>query len=152
MSNTNDDSLMEYYERFPSVLKKALKENKVRFFPNLCKEYQPIEVYRSVRIVKNIKEVITKEDFYSQVERDLPGVDKDDIGNYSCSCFETIEEIWDRLHYPKKNKKIAKGVIYDNEGPIAKDKGSTHIHWFLYDGVDPSDRFEVINYEKVDNS
>ncbi len=92
------------------------------------------------------------QDFYSQAERNLPGIDFDDIGNYSCSFFEKIEDIWEVLHYPRKNKKIAKGVIYDKDGPIIKEIGWSHIHCFLYEGVELSDRFEVIEYEKMDNS
>lgn len=59
-----------YYEKFPDVLKNALKENKVTFPTELQKRYKDIDVvYRGIRLVKGKKESIDRTDFLSQAER-----------------------------------------------------------------------------------
>lgn len=140
----------EYYNRFPSVLKRALNENKVTFPDSLMKEYEEIKVYRGMRFVEGKKEYLEKSDFLSQAERELPGTDYDDIYEYSCSCFENVNELWVAFKLPRKNKRIAQGRIKCEKGPIIKETQSTHMHWFLYEGVDPSEDFEVYSYEKMD--
>lgn len=53
-----------YYEKFPDVLKNALKENKVTFPTELQKRYKDIDVvYRGIRLVKGKKESIDRTDF-----------------------------------------------------------------------------------------
>lgn len=141
--------MKDYYERFPNVLKEALRQEKVSFPETLEKEYAPRVAFRGIRFIKDKKENIEKNDFLSQVERRLPGVDYEDIMEYSCSCFESIDELLIAFSLPRKNKGIAKGKIKCENGPIIMEKQGTHIHWFLYDGIDPSEDFEVCKYEKM---
>lgn len=146
-----------YYLKFPSVLKKALQDKVVKFPEELEKSYETFHVYRGIRYKAGEKENVDKTDFLSQAERRLPGTDYDDIGEYSCSCFEKLEEL--RLAYslPRKNKGIAEGTMSCEAGARWKDRNDmwdTHWHWFLYDDIDPSRDFKVCNYEyeKVDTS
>lgn len=133
----------EYYDRFPTVLRKALNERKVKFPETLEKNYDSVVAFRGIRFINDRKEAVDKSDFLSQAERRLPGVDYEDIGEYSCSCFENIDELLIAFSLPRKNKGIAKGKIRCENGPIIREKEGTHIHWFLYDEIDPSEEFEV---------
>lgn len=150
MCEGNKDTMDDYYSRFPVVLRTALKEKQVVFPSVLLKSYSPELVYRGIRFVKDKKECVEKEDFLSQAERALPGVDYGDIGSYSCSCFRTVEGLVKAYQLPRKNKAIARGMIRDENGPIIKEMESPHIHWFLFSGIDPSNDFEVCKDEKMD--
>lgn len=136
-----------YFMRFPSVLKKALQSERIIFPECIMIKYEPLIAYRGIRIIPDSKITVTKEDFKSQVERNLPGTNFDDIGNYSCSCFMDMAELKAAFKLPRKNKGIAVGLIRDNYGPYILEDDSSHIHWFLYDGVDPSSDFKVIKDE-----
>lgn len=146
----NKKELMEYYGHFPSVLRNALEKGLVVFPDNLEKKFEPIEVYRGIRYKIGEKEKSMKEDFLSQMERNLPGYDPTEIESYSCSCFEDKQELINAMHMPRKNKKIACGHICADYGPCVKEKESSHIHWYLFEGVDPSDDFEVCSDEEMD--
>lgn len=133
-----------YYEKFPDVLKNALKENKVTFPTELQKRYKDIDVvYRGIRLVKGKKESIDRTDFLSQAERKLPDTDYEDIGSYSCSCFEDLEELELAFKLPRKNKAIAIGRIREINGPIWKNKEDSHIHWFLYKDANTVEDFHI---------
>lgn len=146
-----------YFLKFPSVLKKVLQDKTVTFPKELQQEYKPIHVFRGIRYVIGEKEEIDKTDFLSQAERNLPGTDFEDIGSYSCSCFEDVEELVLAYQLPRKNKCISDGMMKCELGPLwndLDDEWETHRHWFLYENVDPSNDFKVYeyDYEKVDTS
>lgn len=143
-----------YFMKFPSVLRKALQSNKVRLPQTLQKEYEPLRVFRGIRYKLGEKECVEKADFLSQAERNLPGTDFDDLGSYSCSCFEDVKELELSFKLPRKNKGIAEGIMKCENGARLDDNEGTHKHWFLYDEVDPSCDFRVYNYddEKMDRS
>ena len=46
--------------------------------------------------------------------------------------------------FPRKNKAIAKGKIKKEFGPIDVNNKTSHIDLYLFEGIDPSDEFEVI--------
>ena len=140
----------DFFDRFPFVMRHALKEEKICFPSDAEKEFDDIMVYRGIRLVEGKKEHIDKSDFLSQVERKLPGIDENDIYEYSCSCFENIEELKLSYKIPRKNKAIAKGRLKSVKGCIIRDCKNTHINWFLYEGADPSEDFEVWENEKMD--
>jgi len=143
IQGTRKNMNKDYYLRFPSVLRNALKEGKVGFPKDLETEYGSEEVYRGVKYTEN-KKKITQEDFKSQMEKGLPGFSETDIKSYSCSCFRDLEELHMAVHFPKKGRAVAKGIMRSEHGPRVREKGTTHIHWYLYDEIDPSDEFEVI--------
>lgn len=127
---------------FPATLKEALASGRVELPGNLLYEYEDISVYRGVKYTKN-KTEIDETDFYSHVERSLPGVDIDDINNYSCSIFEDLEELRMWTKFPNRRKAIAKGIIRQQYGPRDEADKKTHINLFLYDNTDIYKEFEV---------
>lgn len=46
--------------------------------------------------------------------------------------------------FPRKNKAIAKGLIKQEDGPIDIDDSTSHVNLYLFENVDLSDRFEVV--------
>ena len=138
---------MEYYNKFPKVLKNALIDGIVSFPNSIQQNYDELTVYRGVRYSKD-KTIIDKTDFLSNVERNLRNpmvpADHEDISNYSCSCYLKLEEMRTLAKFPRKNKAIAKGKIKKEFGPIDVINKTSHIDLYLFEGIDPSDEFEVI--------
>ena len=75
-----------------------------------------------------------------------PMIPADDsrITSYSCSLFMNIDELHQLTKFPNKNKAIAKGLIRSKFGPIDINEKTSHIDLFLYDNIDPSSEFEVV--------
>ena len=138
---------LSYYNRFPTVLKDALISEKVRFPNSLQCEYEELCVFRGVRYTAT-KTAIDKSDFLSYVElkkiNPMIAADDSKINNYSCSLFMNIDELHQLTKFPNKNKAIAKGRIRSKFGPIIINEETSHIDLFLYDNVDPSNEFEVV--------
>lgn len=138
---------LEYYNRFPAVLKNALISGKVSFPSSIQHEYSNMAVYRGVSYSKT-KTTIEKNDFLSNMERHLQNpmvpVDDEKIDDYSCSCYLDIEELRMRAKFPRKNKAIAKGVIRNEFGPIVINQKTSHVDLYLFDDIDPSAEFEVV--------
>lgn len=138
---------VEYYKKFPIVLRSALLKGEVAFPDSLNKEYDSLIVYRGVRY-NSIKTEITKDDFCSNVEQMLKNpvivADTEDISSYSCSCYLEVDAIRLYAKFPRKNKAIAKGVITKEFGPIDINNDTSHIDLYLFDNVDPSNNFEVV--------
>ena len=137
----------EYYNKFHTVLKDALINGVIQFPASLQQEYEDLTVYRGVSYSKN-KSVIDKSDFLSNIERSIKNpliiVDDEDVAYYSCSCYLDISEMRTRAKFPRKNKAIAKGIIKKEFGPIDINKDTSHVDLYLFDGVDPSNGFEVV--------
>ncbi|MBR1702181.1 MAG: hypothetical protein IJ716_09540 [Lachnospiraceae bacterium] len=137
----------ECYNKFPKVLRDALRNEKVMFPQTLRWEYEDMAVYRGIRYTKQ-KSFVDKSDFCSNIERHLANsmvpADDHDIGSYSCSCFMDIDQLRLIANFPRKNYAIAKGMIKKEFGPIDVNDETSHVHLFLYENVDPSGEFEVI--------
>ncbi len=138
---------LSYYNRFPTVLKDALISEKVRFPNSLQCEYEELCVFRGVRYTAT-KTAIDKSDFlsYMELKKINPMIPADDsrITSYSCSLFMNIDELHQLTKFPNKNKAIAKGLIRSKFGPIDINEKTSHIDLFLYDNIDPSSEFEVV--------
>lgn len=138
---------LSYYNRFPTVLKNALISEKVRFPNSLQCEYEELCVFRGVKYTAT-KIAIDKSDFlsYMELKKTNPMIVADDskITSYSCSLFMNMDELHLLTKFPTKNKAIAKGLIRDEFGPIDINEKTSHIDLFLYDNVDPSSEFEVV--------
>lgn len=138
---------IEYYNRFPLLLRKALIERKVEFPDCLERDYSDLSVYRGVKYSKQ-KDYIEKEDFLSNIERKqnnpMVPADSDDIRDYSCSCYTDLNEMRMQAKFPRRNHAIAKGNIKKEFGPIFIDANTSHVNLYLFDNVDPSKEFEVI--------
>ena len=137
---------IEYYSRFPGVLRKALLEGKVAFPYSMQVDYDELCVYRGVKY-NSQKTAIDKSDFLSYMEQDrnpMRPVDDTDISSYSCSCFLNMDEIRVCAKFPRKNKAIARGIIKKEYGPININTKTSHVDLYLYKEVDPSREFEVV--------
>lgn len=138
---------MEYYNRFPTVLKNALITGTVKFPSSIQQEYTELTVYRGVSYSEK-KTVIDKSDFFSNIERNIKNpmvpVDYENISDYSCSCYLKIDELRMRAKFPRKNKAIAKGFIKKEFGPIDINRDTSHVDLYLFDEADPSEGFEVV--------
>lgn len=138
---------IEYYNRFPTILKDALINGRVCFPQSLQREYMETTVYRGVSYSAN-KQTINKNDFLSNIERNITNplvpVDYDDISSYSCSCYLKIDAMRLYTKFPRKNRAIAKGIINKEFGPIDVNNSTSHIDLYLFEDVDPSAEFEVI--------
>lgn len=138
---------LEYYKRFPVILRKALTEGKVIFPNTIKKDYSDICVYRGVKY--NISKIeIDRTDFlsYMELKENNPMImaDETKINSYSCSCFLNLSELHMQTKFPSKNKAIAKGIIKQEYGPIDINEDTSHVDLFLFEDVDPSCEFEVI--------
>ena len=149
--------MKEYYLRFPSVLKNALKNNVINMPDNIEIEYDDITAFRAIRFIKDKKEVLEKRDFLSQIDLKMTGdknflkYSEDDVDNYGTSVYDDKEELVLGFKLPKKNKGIAIGLVKKECGPVSRSDEDSHILWFLYDGASPEKYFEVVEYyEEVD--
>lgn len=115
----------DYYDKFPAILKNALKNETVIFPKHIEYKYKSLYVYRGVKITAN-KQNIDESDFLSQIEITVKfpwaaarNIDKTNIEFYSCSCYTNLALMEKITHFPYKNKAIAQGEINDKLG--AKD-------------------------------
>ena len=138
---------LDYYNRFPGLLKNALTEGKVSFPDTLICEYEDMEVYRGVSYTKE-KMQIDKSDFISKMElkvnNPMIAVFEEEISSYSCSCYLDIEQMRINGKFPRKKMAIAKGIIKKEFGPIDINNDTKHVDLYLFEGIDPSAEFEVI--------
>lgn len=137
---------LEYYNKFPNILKKALLNNKVKFPETLQYNYDNLYVYRAVQYT-NKKRTIERSDFssYMELKEKNPMIvaDENNIECYSCSFFKNIEEMHIRTKFPSKNKAVAKGIIKKEFGPININESTSHIDLYLFKNIDISKEFEV---------
>lgn len=147
MNLNTQQATLEYYNRFPTVLKDALISGKVRFPDSLQSEYKEMAVFRGVKYTEN-KTGIDRSDFLSHVERrnNNPMFLADDtkISSYGCSFFMNMDVMHQLTKFPSKNKAIAKGIIRSDFGPIDVNEETSHTDLFLFNNADPSSEFEVV--------
>lgn len=146
-------------EKFPDVLKSALKTNKVSFsgIGNILCDFERIP--RAIRVITREQDnnsPICEKDFLSHIERyrlgeRIKGVSEEtekDIGYYSCSFYE--EKSKDKLirimKLPKKRKRMIVGYIVKNNGIICTNEDG-HIHLWLYKDSKIHEQFSYVNSE-----
>ena len=139
---------LEYALKFPAVLRKAIQNGTIKLPEKLKTEFDEIHAFRGITIKTDAHQYpLDRSDFCSQMEKlqtnpDLP-VNPNEWENYSCSCFKDLEELKLCFHLPRKRKGIAEGAITKEQGACIEDD-SAHVHWFLYEGADPSPLFTII--------
>lgn len=137
----------EFYLKFPCVLKSALLKGEVAFDEaHTLIEYSKIDVYRGITREKDDNSEISKDDFlsYAELGRKPARGRKADIGWYSCSFYTEKDELELALKLPRFNKKISKGFIKKENGPIRKSEKDSHIHCWLYEDSDVEKAFKVV--------
>ncbi len=145
----------EILNKFPCVLKNALYSKKVTLPDNVEFKFDDFIGYRMISRKVNDDTPINKNDFLSQAELKeigkplARGIDINDISFYSCSLFKDSKQLQIILHLPRKNKKAIKGIIKMQNGAIRQNAETSHIDWWLYDDVNVSKDFEVIEDEQI---
>lgn len=134
--------------RFSAVLQAAIQDGTVVLPENLQTDFNDIHCYRGVKVKEQeTSRQLCRDDFNSQMEQRqfncCLAVDPSKWEDYSCSCFKDIDELKISFHLPRKNKGIAEGQITKTFGACIEDD-SSHVHWFLYEGADPSPNFQII--------
>jgi hypothetical protein len=82
-------------------------------------------------------------DFQSYAQIDMAtgrfprrGMDPNNIEYYGVSLFLTKESVENALKFPRKDKKIAVGCVYEEAGPSELREDTGHVSWWLYDNID----------------
>ena len=132
--------------RFSAILQKRIDAGLFEFPDGTLFQYMPISAYRMIeRSIDDFSEV-SIEDFRSHAERGIVPknrgskkkqgsveyVNRPDY--YGVSVFTSKEEMINRLHLPRENRKIAQGMVCCEGGPILPSQEDSHICWWIYDG------------------
>lgn len=126
-----------FYLKFPSVFKMALQSGKVSFEEEVEVNYDEFEAFRGIfRREGESFSPLSRDDFKSQAEQGKKPSARNG-GNsssfYSCSVYTDYKDIEVALNFPKQDRKIAKGVISQDNGCIYKSKDVSHVDWWLYE-------------------
>lgn len=142
----------EVLMKFPVMLRSKIEEKEIEFPDKTEFNYDDICAYRCITRKKSDYSAVTREDFCSNAElgrkvikgesRDLEKVPE----YYGVSLYQDKKELIIRLSLPQKNRKIVKGSIYQQGGPILKGHNK-HICWWLYENADVSG-FEIESEEE----
>lgn len=128
----------ENYLKFPSVLREKLRNGEISFSRNTRFSYQPMQAYRGIQRSKNNYEPVSKKDFLSYAEKNVcrRGINKNDAHYYGVSLFVNKESVENALNFPRKDKKIAVGKVYEKAGPSELNQETGHICWWLYEDAE----------------
>lgn len=144
----------DFYKRFPCTLCSALIEGIVKFNPDdlsIKDKYDDFTAFRVIHRQPEDDTPINQKDFHSQAEQIEYGTYRgpktmniNDIGTYSCSVFTDAKDLVNIMHLPRKTKKMIQGLISDTDGLIQASGTDSHVHVWIYSGIDLSSKFEVI--------
>lgn len=133
------DDKLEYYDKFPAIIKKQLVEG-VFCFPKGTEFKYPLFIaYRSIEREDGDDSPISREDM-----RTHPELGRQKPRNvlewdwYSTSLFTDVEELKQRLHFPKPKSKIVVGNVIAEGGPCYRKPASSHVSWWLFEDADVS--------------
>lgn len=138
--------------KFPVIFQEKLINKEIELQDNVEFDYDDIYAYRCVTRKKEDNSVVTRDDFKSNAEKGRRTIrgesgDLEKIPEYyGVSLYEDKSELMLRLKLPQKNRKIVKGNIHKEGGPIRKGN-NTHICWWLYEDADVSG-FEIEDCEE----
>lgn len=142
----------EVLMKFPVMLRCKLEEKEIEFPDKTEFNYDDICAYRCITRKKADYSAVTREDFQSNAELGRTTI-KGESRNlekipeyYGVSLYQEKKELIIRLRLPQKNRKIVKGNIYQQGGPMLKGQND-HICWWLYENADVSG-FEIIKEEE----
>jgi hypothetical protein len=133
----------ENYLKFPKELREKLQNGETHFSSRAQVHYEPITAFRGIRRKKEDLTPVTVMDFQSYAQMDIAagkfprrGMNPNNIEYYGVSLFLTKESVENALKFPRKNKKIAVGNVYEEVGPSELCEATGHVSWWLYEGVD----------------
>lgn len=136
------------YDKFPAILRDKLKNGEIKFPANTQFVYEPVIAFRGVDRSPEDFSSVTLNDMRSNAELKRTNVrgktyDVDDPHYYGVSFFSNVDLVKQALKFPRKNKKIVKGYIFQEGGPKHFIEETNHTCWWLYQGVDVS-HFEFV--------
>lgn len=129
----------EYYKHFPDYLKSKLLDGTVKLPTHTLFKYSQILAYRCIsrQINDNTPfNIYDMRSYYEEGKRPRGRIiDDNDPFLYSVSLFKNLNELKNILKFPRPQKKIAKGYIYQEGGPQYSDSYNSHINWWLFKNV-----------------
>lgn len=128
----------ENYLKFPSVLREKIQKGEFKFPQSTRFSYQPIQAYRGIERDENDYAAVSNKDFMSYAEKNVcrRGINKKDPHYYGVSLFVNKESVENALKFPRPDKKIAVGKVYEETGPSEINEETGHVCWWLYDAVE----------------
>lgn len=126
------------YLKFPSVLREKIESGEFVFPENTQCDYEPIIGFRAIEREANDFTGVSRLDFLSYAELNVcrRGINKKDPHYYGVSLFINKSSVENALKFPRPNKKIARGYVYAEAGPVEINYETAHICWWLYDSVE----------------
>lgn len=138
------DDRLEYYDKFPAIIKKQLVEGVFCFPKGTQFEYSPFIAYRSIEREDNDDSPTNREDMRTHPElgrkkpRNVP-----EWNWYSTSLFTDVEELKQKMKFPRPNSKIVFGEVRAEGGPHYISAETSHVSWWLFEDADVS-HFEYL--------
>ena len=138
------------YDKFPAVLKEKIQSERPWFPENTLIDYPDIVAYRAIERDDDDFSDVTRDDFRSFAELGIHRrlIDEEDKHYYGTSLFENINCLRNALKFPKPKKKIAKGKVYSEGGPIDRNGSTTHVCWWMYEDTSVSG-FTILMEEEI---
>lgn len=147
---------VSYYERFPCVLREALKKEEVSFLKDGIEPIMDFESFHAYRGIFRTGEEktfddITEKDFKSFAEAGRkwsPRICREKIRFYSCSVYTELSDIKAALKFPQEDRRIAYGPVDAKNGCVYFGKFDSHVDWWLYEKhTNFWKDFRILNYE-----
>lgn len=126
------------YMKFPSILRTKIQAGEFTFPKNTKFEYEPIQGYRGIERKEGDNTPVTRKDFrsYAELKRRRRALNTEDPHYYGVSLYLDKGSVENALKFPRIDKKIACGKVYQQAGPIEVNEKTGHICWWLYDNVE----------------
>lgn len=137
-----------FYDKFPVLLREALKKGEVFFPEGIEIDYVPFPAFRMVFREEGDNTPVSRNDFcsYAELGKKPRGMDIDNIGRYSASLYRTRQSVVNALKLPRPGKKLIEGLVYSKGGPCYKG-GNEHVDWWLYEETKEVTGFVIIDAE-----
>ncbi|MCR5118991.1 MAG: hypothetical protein K6B44_05145 [Lachnospiraceae bacterium] len=137
--------LMILEDLFPAILREKIKKGEFVFPVDTEDTYEPITGYRCYYRNDGDDTAPGRDDFRSHAElgRVLRGNGRSKPEYYGTSLFTSRGELNNIQSLNKPDKRVAVGCIFQEGGPIKRNKSRGHVCWWLYEDVDLSSFEEV---------
>ena len=137
----NDKNL----QKFPQFLRNAFTERGLDFPDGTEWEYDGILAYRVVEWYDGRPGYACASDFLSKAQKDSAAGKKkrgksplplDDARYYGISLSKNASQLKNIFKLPKPKRRLCKGNIVKEGGPIYTIDGEDHVTWWLYDNTE----------------
>ena len=137
-----EDTLID---KFPAILKEKIRNKEFEFPDDTQFEYNDFYAYRCFFRDEDDNTPINREDFRSHAElgKILRGRGSKKPEYLGTSLFRTVEELNNIQSLNKPEKRVARGKVFSNGGPILINYSKEHVCWWMFEDVDLSSYKEV---------